>query len=65
MSAPLESSDPKAEAAAAKVRRNAETHARDTSTERDKNQAEADVVEAHAELERPKHSTGKPRPDLG
>jgi hypothetical protein len=62
VNAASESSGSKAEAAAANVRRNAETHARDGSTESERHQAEADVVDAHAELEGPKHATGKPRP---
>jgi hypothetical protein len=54
--------DPKAERAAAKVRRTAESTASDKPSEREKSQADKDIVEAHAELEQPKHYRGRPRP---
>jgi hypothetical protein len=53
-------SDPKAECAAAKVRRTAERPLDDHASEHEKNQEAQDTVEANAELERSKHYKGNP-----
>jgi hypothetical protein len=55
--------DRKAEEAAAKVRHTAEQHDGGKSTEQEKTETDSATVEAHAELERPEHYKGHPRPN--